>query len=361
MQDKILCLPKTCEPQRPGIVMRILVVGENRPWSSETGYARALCSAGCDVKVWDNKQPRLLFGRRNWWTMGRGSRATYNAIASAAFLREATSHRPDVIFMPKGENIHSRAVKIALQRTGAKLITWYPDHPFKADMTSMNMLRNLPRYDLFYIWGKFLVESIQAAGAERVEYLPFCFDPCAHPTEVGITPEDRRKYSCEVCFVGAWDREREKDLAPLSAFDLALWGPGWEENVSADSPLRAKIRGGGLYNEDLVKTYRCSSVVFNHLRQHNGSAHNMRAMEIAGIGGGVQLVRRTPELSEELFDEEKHLLCFGSREEMSEKVRNALRNSEQLKSMSSLAREHTIQHHLLAKRVSKILADLQRI
>lgn len=339
--------------------MRFLIVGENQPWSSETGYARALRSAGCDVEVWDNKQPRLLFGRRNWWTMGRGSRAAYNAIISADFIRKATTHRPEIIFIPKGENIHSKAVKIAQKRTGARLITWYPDHPFKADMTSMNILRNLPRYDIFYIWGHFLVETIRAAGAERVEYLPFCFDRHAHPAEVAIDPDDRSKYSCEVSFVGAWDREREKDLELLCVFDLAVWGPGWEENVAKNSPLRAKIRGGALYNEELVKAYCCSTVVFNHLRQHNGSAHNMRAMEIAGVGGGVQLVRRTPELSAELFTEGKHLLCFESQEEMSHMVRNALRNADRLSNMSAEAQEHVMQHHLLEKRVARILGDLQ--
>jgi len=339
--------------------MRILLVGESRPWSSETGYARALRSAGCDVEVWDNKRPRVLFGKRDWWTLGRGSREAYNAIFSADFIRKSATHRPEIIFIPKGENIHSKAVKIAQKRTGARLITWYPDHPFKADMTSMNILRNLPRYDIFYIWGHFLVETIQAAGAKRVEYLPFCFDRNAHPAEVAIDPDDRSKYSCEVSFVGAWDRERERDFEPLCVFDLAVWGPGWEENVANDSPLRAKIRGGPLYNEELVKAYRCSTLVFNHLRQHNGSAHNMRAMEIAGIGGGVQLVRRTPELSAELFTEGKHLLSFESQEEMLQTVRNALRDAEFLSKISTEAQEHVMRHHLLEKRVARILGDLQ--
>lgn len=339
--------------------MRVLIVGENYPWSSEVGYAREFRRNNCHVEIWNNKRPRLFFGNRHWWHMGRGTKAIYDAISSIAFLQKTTAWKPDVIFMPKAENIHSRAVKIAKQRTGAKLITWYPDHPFKADMTSMNILRNLPRYDVFYIWGKFLEESLRAAGAPRVEYLPFAFDPDTHPQNVTLTADDIGKYQCDVCFIGAWDKERETDLEPLCVFDLAIWGPGWSENISGSSPLRSKVRGDGIYNEELVKAYRCSTIVFNHLRRHNGSAHNMRAMEIAGIGGGIQLVRRTPELAQQLFKEQEHLLCFDNPEEMQEKVRTLLRDKGRGRSISRAAQEQVKAHHLLSFRIGEILKGIR--
>lgn len=293
--------------------------------------------------------------------MGRGSRVAYDAIASAAFLRKATSHRPNVILMPKGENIHSRAVKVALERTGARLITWYPDHPFKADMTSMNILRNIPTYDIFYIWGRFMLETLRAAGARRPDYLPFAFDPLTHPGNVESSADQLRRFDCAVCFVGTWDRERERDLTPLACFDLAIWGPGWQENLPASSPLRPKVRGGALYNEDLVRAYRGSRVVFNHLRLHNGSAHNVRSMEIAGIGGGAQLVRRTTELARELFTEDEHLLCFADEEEMKHQVRQALDNPEKVQRLSWAAQQRVTDRHLLSHRISVIVEDLRNL
>jgi spore maturation protein CgeB len=339
--------------------MRVLIVGENHLWSSETGFARQFRRVGCEVAHWNNKSARLLFAYRDWWRLGRLSRPTYDAIASTAFVRKAVRFRPDLIFIPKGENIHSRAVRVAKQLTQAELVTWYPDHPFKADMTSMNILRNLPRYDVFYIWGKFLEESLRAAGAPRVEYLPFAFDPETHPENVTLTTDDIGRYRCDVCFIGAWDKEREADLEPLSKFGLAIWGPGWSENISGSSPLRSKIRGEGIYNEELVKAYRCSAIVFNHLRRHNGSAHNMRAMEIAGIGGGVHLVRRTPELAQQLFKEQEHLLCFDSPEEMQEKVRTLLRDEARGRSISQAAQEQVKAHHLLSFRIDEILKGIR--
>lgn len=341
--------------------MNFLVVGESNPWSAESGFSKALQSSGCKVQLWNNKKTSLLFLNRNWWSLGRFSKVIYNAYASIRFTQIATRSRYDVIFMPKAENIHSKAVKIVKNRTKASFITWYPDHPFKSNMTSLNILRNFPHYDLFYIWGKFLVDSINAAGAPDVRYLPFCFDPDSHPSEVQPTVEDFRKFGCDICFIGAWDLERERDLEPLVEFDLAIWGPGWQENVSSSSPLKRYVRGGAVYNADLVKAYKCSSIVYNQLRLHNGSAHNVRSMEIAGIGGGAQVVRRTPELSKELFQEDEHLVCFQGQDELKHKIHFLLNNPIIAKKLSDAARKKVFSDHLLKYRIKKILSDLESL
>jgi len=339
--------------------MKIFLAGETHRWSAETSYSRILREMGCNVFAWNNKRPRALFGNRSWWNLTRFERVAYNALASMAFGRSACAFQPDVIFLPKADNIHFRAVRRALDQTGARLVVWYPDNPFKADMTSMNVLRNIPRCSIFYIWGKFLVEPIRSAGCPDVRYLPFGFDPGMHPLDAEPNREDEQRFSCDVCFIGAWDREREEDLAPLAEFDLAIWGPGWAENLSQDSPLRSHVRGSGIYNRDLVKAYRCAKIVFNHLRQHNGPAHNNRTMEIAGIGGGVQLVRRTPEQAEGLFVEGEHLLCFHSVPEMRSQVVRILSDPQRSKEMSKRAQQRVFDRHLLAGRFKQMISDLQ--
>jgi spore maturation protein CgeB len=341
--------------------MNFLVVGENNPWSAESGFSKALQLSGCKVQLWNNKKSSPLIFNRNWWSLGRFSKFVYNTYATIRFIQIATSSRVDVVFMPKAENIHSKAVKIVKNRTKVRFITWYPDHPFKSNMTSMNILRNLPQYDLFYIWGKFLIDSIKAAGAPDVRYLPFCFDPDSHPSGVEPNEEDLRRFGCDVCFIGAWDLERERDLEPLANFDLAIWGPGWLENLERSSPLRKFVRGAGVYNKNLVKAYQSSKIVFNHLRLHNGSAHNVRSMEIAGIGGGVQVVRRTRELAQELFLEDEHLVCFDSTEELKQKIQFLLSNPIISKKISESARNKVFSDHLLEYRIKKILLDLNNL
>lgn len=340
--------------------MKFFIVGSPEPHSGESACARLLREKGCEVTIWDNKVPSLFSGWRSWWDLPRPAAAAYDAVASYRFYHAARAYRPDVLFMPKAENIHSYAVRRVLEETKARLVVWYPDNPFKADQTSMNILRNLRRCDLFYIWGKFLIEPLRAAGCRRVEYLPFGFDPSLHPVDTVLTAEDHKRFGCGVTFVGTWDVERERALAPLAEFDLAIWGPYWPARLAADSPLRRCVRGGGLYGAEMVKAFRASRVVFNHLREHNGPAHNVRTMEITGIGGGPMVVRRTVEQARELFTESEHLRCFDGDAELSSVCRDVLSQPGHGESMARLARLRVLEQHLLAFRIDKILHDLAR-
>jgi spore maturation protein CgeB len=337
--------------------MKFFIVGSSQPHSSESSYARLLRERGCDVLVWDDKSPFPLFGKRDWWQLSRAEKVLYDAIASLRFYRACRDHKPDVLFMPKAENIHFYAVKRALEETRARLVVWYPDNPFRADQTSMNILRDLKRCDLFYIWGKFLMDALRAAGCGRVEYLPFGFDPVLHPA-VELTTSDRLKYKCDVCFVGTWDKERQRALEPLADFDLGIWGPYWGDKVASASPLKKRIRGEGLYGAEMVKAFKSAKVVFNHLRLHNGSAHNNRTMEISGIGGGAMLVRRTIEQSRELFVEGEHLLCFENDEEMRTAAQRLLSDPDTASSIARRAQQRVFSEHLLSFRIDQILHDL---
>ena len=178
--------------------MKILITGPKEPWASESSYARLFRQKGCEVLVWDDKAPYPIVGKRDWWHLNRGERVVYDAIASMRFYKACRDFKPEVLFMPKTENIHSYAVKRALEDTHARLVVWYPDHPFKADQTSMNILRSMKRCDIFYIWGKFLIDSLRAAGCRRVEYLPFGFDPVLHPSETELSAEKLKKYTCDI-------------------------------------------------------------------------------------------------------------------------------------------------------------------
>lgn len=340
--------------------MRIFVVGSPEPHSGESTCARLLRERGCEVAIWDNKAPSLLFGNRRWWAFSRPEAAVYDSIASLRFYRACLGYKPEVLFMPKGENIHSYAVRRVLEETKARLVVWYPDNPFKSDQTSMNVLRNLRRCDLFYIWGKFLVDPLRAAGCPRVEYLPFGFDPCLHPVETKLAADDAKRFGCDIAFVGTWDEERERALAPLAEFNLAIWGPYWPERLAPGSPLRRCVRGGGLFGPEMVKAFKAAKIVFNHLRDHNGPAHNVRTMEITGVGGGPMVVRRTVEQATELFTEGEHLFCFEGPEELSSVCEKLLGEHGLGSRVARSAMERVAERHLLGFRIDKILHDLTR-
>src|SRR5438477_8802827 len=107
--------------------MKILIAGSKDPSSSESSHARILREKGHEVAVWDDKAPTFLFGHRDWWHLTRMERTAYDAIASLRFYQFCRRYRPDVLFMPKAHNIHSYAVKRALEDTKSRFVIWYPD------------------------------------------------------------------------------------------------------------------------------------------------------------------------------------------------------------------------------------------
>ncbi|MBM3776085.1 MAG: hypothetical protein FJW37_13125, partial [Acidobacteria bacterium] len=212
--------------------MKFLIIGSSAPHASEASYARLLRERGHEAVIWDNKAPSALFGGRSWWRLSWAQKIAYDALASYRCYRFCCKHQPDVLFLPKAENIRAYAIRKIQEQTGARLVMWYPDHPLKVNQTSMNVIRNLARCDIFYIWGRFLVEPIRSAGCRRVEYLPFGFDPVLHDPAIEPTAEERARYACDICFVGTWDEARERALEPLADFSLGIWGPQWGERVS---------------------------------------------------------------------------------------------------------------------------------
>jgi spore maturation protein CgeB len=338
--------------------VKILVVGESQPWSSETFCSEIFKEMGCEVSQFDNKKPHSLFGDRSWLSLQGAERLAYDSFVSKQFYEECLRVRPDVIYMPKGENIHSSAIAEALQNTKARLVIWCPDHPFRADHTSMNMLQNLKQCDFFYIWGKFLVDSLRTAGCKNVDYLPFGFYPEYHNPETEIKPDDHDLYDSDVCFVGTWQTEREEALKCLAGFKLAIWGPRWSENLSKNSPLRKCLKGGSRYGTDMVKAFKCAKVVLNLLQPYNGSAHNARTIEATGIGGGVLVVRRTFEQARELFVEGDHLFCYETNQELVSTLADLLVDTRAFAAVSSRAKQQAHQYHLLRDRLKYIVSRL---
>lgn len=339
--------------------MKIFISGQKQPYAYETFCAEEFRRVGCNVLHWDCKPVTpLSLLKKLPGEFSRLGGEFYNFERSLAFIRAVKSFRPDVLFILKSENIHSRAIKIALKETGARLVIWYPDNPFWANQTNMNVIRNLQRCDRFYTWGRFLIDTLYSAGCRQVDYLPFGYYPDYFKSRIEPT---HKNADCEynISFVGTWDPTRERALIPLSHFGLSIWGPGWLENLPSDSPLRLTLRGNGLYGTDMARVYRSSKLVFNHLRRHNGDAHNMRTMEIAGIGA-VQLVRWTTDHSRILFKHGEHLLCFHDQSDLIRTVRGLLANAtNQLTEMGKSARKHVLKYHLLSHRINTIITDIQ--
>jgi len=339
--------------------MRILIPGWNAEQSFETACMREFRKLGHNVTFFENKPVYPWNFGRSWWNLTSPERFLNDAITSLRLYRTVARKRPDWVFMTKGENLRAETFTMMKRKFSTKLAIWYVDNPFHANVSSFQALRHIQKSDIYFIWAKYLLDPLLSASADRVEFLPFAFDPAAFP-EVEIPSAEREKWLSDVCFVGTWDKEREATLLPLAGqgFDLAIYGQGWARFLSADSPLRAHVRADSIWMHDVVKAFKGANIVLNLLRKHNWKGHNFRTMEAAGIGGGALLTPWTHDQANELFRENEEILCFNGASPDPLLIKALLADPSRLASISAKAKEKVYQEHLLSQRVSLILNHL---
>lgn len=337
--------------------MKVLVVGEDGEHSYETACARGFRKLGCEVHQFNNKPSRRWLGGRNWWKLTRAERLGQDLLSSWELYQAGKRWKPDLIFMCKGENIRAETFTLLKKETGCKLAIWYVDNPFNASVSSYQALRAIQKADFYFIWARYLVDPLISAGAHRAEFLPFGYDLDGFEGGPDAGMKTQEDWTSDVCFVGTWDSDREHALTPLadSGFDLAIYGQGWQRNLSASSVLRKHLRGDAIWQHDMARAFKGSKIVLNFLRRHNWQGHNLRTMEAAGIGGGALLTPWTKDQAEVLFDENREVLCYEEGRLSTADISRLLSDKESLRTTSAAARDRVMREHLLSHRLKRIL------
>ncbi|MFC1854314.1 glycosyltransferase [Candidatus Dependentiae bacterium] len=343
---------------------KILLVSEfsqdaSSPYTYATSFARSMRKLGCDVKRFNCKKSFLPYFTGSSRSFCRGIRQVNDALMNRELRRVFKQFLPDVVFLLKGENVSFRTLRWMKRRFECKLMNFYPDSPFvfwNANSNS-NILLSLPYYDRFAIWSHILVKPLLSAGCVDVPYFPFGYDDELFFTGMELTKEERKKFDCQVSFVGSWDSCREESLLHLiekiPSLNLAIWGIGWRENVSSKSILYEKIKGGVLNADIMARVLSCSKIVLNFLRRQNMTSHNMRTFEATACGSFL-LAERSYEQAELLFKEGESVACFGDLEELVSKVLYYLENSSEREKIAKQGCK-VAQHYSLDRFISKML------
>lgn len=278
-------------------------------------------------------------------------------ITNKKILKTAYTCKPNIIFILKGEILTAKTIALLKQNTTAKVINFYPDNPFSFWNGNANkeILLSLPFFDHFLIWSHLLKPVLLSAGAHDVRYFPFAYDDEIFSTHLVISHDERKKYSCDVSFIGTWNKEREIFLTALldkkPHLKLALWGNRWDEYLPARSPLRPHLQGEAIYLDNMRKALHCSTITLNFIRRQNMTSHNMRTFE-ALANGTFMLTQRTEEQTSHPFEEGNNIECFENAEELSKKIDFYLNNATIRRGIASrgtsIAKEFTLRKQLQA-------------
>lgn len=317
---------------------RIAVLGSGRPGALAHSVVRGFEALGKEPHLvpYMDWSPRMKTAFRGAGALNLGLAAATRPLHEARLLLELRRLDPDLVLFLKCDDLHT-ATYAALRRVLPKvpLVAYHPDDPWNRGTARApgpahaRALTQLGLVDAAFLWSRDLTaRAARETRTKRIFYLPFACDPALHPHLTDITDEERSALGAPVCFIGNWDEERERWLAPLAdaGLGLAVWGTSYWKDRCKHPALQAAYRGRPLVGREQAAAALSSDVLVNVLRRQNKGACNMRTFEIPCVGA-FMLHERSDEAAA-FFP--PGLACddFATPDELVEVVRRALADPE---------------------------------
>ncbi len=342
--------------------MRILIVGYDTPGALERHCALPLREMGHTVRFHDIHT--YITGRTHFARvpiLSEVERKLYGVFFNRDLPVVTRQWLPDLVLVFKGAEIHPGTLRrLRAISNRPVLVNWNPDSPFDYSTANTNpwLLAGIPLYDAYFIWGRDVIQPLLEAGARRVEYLPFGYDPETHRPVQMATAEHNALHS-QACFVGGYTPERAMLLEALVGVDVRIWGTGWER-LAKDSPLRGCVTGGWTHGLAMSKAFSAADIVMNFIRPQNGQAHNMRTFEVPAVGAFMLATRTQEQLG--WLPEDKAAAYFADVGEMRDKVAYYLDRPEERAHIAAEGHRRIITgHHTYADRMRQLISVVEAL
>ena len=258
-----------------------------------------------------------------------------------ALVRAAEDFQPDVLLLT-----HSTTppdVVGRLRRSSrAKIALWYPDH--LANLGRQYVLAS--DLDAWFFKDPYMVRTFRDKLCINAHYLPEACNPIWH-RRIELSEADRRKYGCDLTTASNMYYYRAKMLEIFKDYDLKIWGTSYPQWL--ESPLRANYPGVYVAEFEKSKAFNAAKIVLNTMIYAEIEGVNCRLFEAAGCGA-FQITDWKPGLSE-LFEAEREVVTFETRQELKEKVDYYLAHAEERQRIADRAyaraqRDHTYEVRL---------------
>jgi len=258
-----------------------------------------------------------------------------------SLLRAAKEFDPDLTLLTDGTVPPAVMDQLKLVNNG-KIAAWYPDH--LANLGRQYLLAS--DFDACFFKDPYMAEQFRDKLGINAHYLPEACNPLWH-RRVELTPDDRRRYECDLCTASNMYYYRARILEMFKDYDLKIWGisyPSWLE-----SPLRPWYPDVYVAELEKAKAFAAAKVVLNTMHYAEIKGVNCRLFEAAGCGA-FQIADWKPGLAE-LFEPEREIVTFRTREELKEKVDYYLAHADERGEIADRAyrrahREHTYEIRL---------------
>src|SRR5205809_1018497 len=257
-------------------------------------FGEELAARGHTVRLFEYRRDNALYKNKS-------TKAAYQLWILRLLERACESWRPEVVLVIKGGPITPNLVRRVKARADTLFVNFFPDNPLW-----MIPFGCLEAYDAFFTKERYAMRSLQQVGLRNLHYLPmYCVPSQHHP--VVLSPEETRRFSAPLSFVGSRYDYRERFVRELADAPLRLWGAGWGR--SPDPVVRGLVAGGPVVGHDKLCVYSGSTISLNHHHPMNDIVGvNTRTFELAAAGA-CQVVDAKDELGP-LFKPGDELLVY---------------------------------------------------
>lgn len=280
------------------------------------------------------------------WLWSRRFGATPEAWGRERILLDQVRFwRPRVLWFFSGTPLSSRLLRRCRELVD-NLVLWW----------ACPLSRDVPyrEFDLVLSGIPDLVRYFQALGVNAA-FVPHAFDRRVLDR---ISPSSPR--IPKVGFVGSASLHHVERLLLLDLLarhvELDVYGADWDA-LPAVSPLAACYRGPA-WGDRLHEVHGSYAVTVHHNIDVAGrSLSAKRLFEATGMGACV-VVQHPPE-DEDLFQPEREIVTYRSREEALVKVRYLLTHPEEAARIGAAAQQRTLRQHGYPNRVERIVELLE--
>ena len=260
---------------------------------------------------------------------------------------EIEEFRPNILFLHLVDTYYMPRFIEKIRKKGIKVVVWLGVHPSQVSSGIHRLLRSSD-YTLIYD-PDYADYYIKQLNINNLKVIPL---GCDVDYYASIIPEKKflEENKTDVCFIGLFDKHRERYLKVLSEFNLGIWSWNIEEY---DTPLK-KFCKGVVFDKDMIKVIKSSKITLNIHRDFEISGGNYRLFEIPACRV-LQVVDDKKDIGK-YFTTGKEIITFKSSDDLRAKVDYYLRHHNEREHIASQGYERVKRDHTLVNRMQMILS-----
>jgi spore maturation protein CgeB len=260
------------------------------------------------------------------------------------------SSQYDLFLVIMGKYIYPETVEFSKQNIKL-VVNWNTDEPFNALNSSEWLLDSLPLYDANFTPRMHLIKEYEQYGMKNIFEIDWYYRFGVRPCE---KQENAHKY--DVGFIGAWSGRRGELISSIE-HGVELYGWGWSKKL-------IKKNNHKIHNHisilDMMNIFNNTKININILTTENKDTTNLRNFEIPA-SNSFQLSERSERIKG-LYEEDKEIVLFSSKEELIDKCNFYLKNDSVRNKIAYGGYKRLIKcDYSLVNRLKKILLNIKEL